>query len=216
MQGVGKMDVTKLSRAEKKIYDLERIQELIEENHGLVRTAQISDLGIDYRRVKALAEEGELIRVKNGYYSARSYKGNEEELIVQMFPDGIFTMETALYYYGYLENKPFGWHIAVDKNKSRSRFKIDYPNVIPYYTEPKVMSIGSTTIEVAGHTMGIFTKERVVCDCLKYQDKMDREDFKKAILKYILDEEKDVAALMEIARERKVTGKVQSMIGVWL
>ena len=33
---------------------------------------------------------------------------------------------------------------------------------------------------------------------------------------YIKDEEKDIAALMEYARERKVLKRVQSLIGVWL
>ena len=64
--------------------------------------------------------------------------------------------------------------------------------------------------------MQIYTKDRLVCDCLKYQEKMDREDFKKAILSYIQDEDKDVAALMTYAKERKVMKKVQTMIGVWL
>ncbi|MCR5144514.1 MAG: type IV toxin-antitoxin system AbiEi family antitoxin domain-containing protein [Lachnospiraceae bacterium] len=210
------MDLNKLSRVEKRVYDLERIQELVDENNGLVRTVQITDLGIDYRRILSFMEDGDVIRVKNGYYTTKSYKGTEDELIVQMFPDGVFTMQTALYFYGYLENKPYAWHIAVDKNTSRSRFKIEYPNVESYYTEPKVMELGLSHIEVAGHEMGIFTKERVICDCLKYQDKMDREDFKKGLLAYIADDTKDVGALMEIARERKVLNKVQNMIGVWL
>ena len=64
--------------------------------------------------------------------------------------------------------------------------------------------------------MQIYTKERLVCDCLKYQEKMNREDFKAALLSYIQDEDKDVASLMEYARERKVVKKVQTMIGVWL
>ena len=45
---------------------------------------------------------------------------------------------------------------------------------------------------------------------------MDRNDFKRGVLSYILDEDKDVAALMDIARERKVLKKVQNIIGVWL
>ena len=36
------------------------------------------------------------------------------------------------------------------------------------------------------------------------------------ILEHIKDEEKDIAALMEYARERKVLKRVQSLIGVWL
>jgi hypothetical protein len=45
---------------------------------------------------------------------------------------------------------------------------------------------------------------------------MDREDFKQALLSYIQDDRKDIGALMEYAKERKVRKKVQTMIGVWL
>ena len=45
---------------------------------------------------------------------------------------------------------------------------------------------------------------------------MDRIDFKEAIQSYIKDEDKDISALMEYARDRKVIKKVQSLIGVWL
>ncbi len=210
------MDISKLSREEKKAYDLERIDALVQEREGLAQTAEIEALGIDYRRILQFVKEGYLIRVKSGYYKTKYYDGSEEAMIVRMFPDGILTMESALYYYGYLKERPYEWKIAVSKNTSKSRFKIDYPNVQPYYCETNVLSQGVTTITLDGKEMQIYTKERLVCDCLKYQDKMDREDFKKAILSYIQDEDKDVAALMEHAKERKVMKKVQSMIGVWL
>jgi hypothetical protein len=62
----------------------------------------------------------------------------------------------------------------------------------------------------------IYDKDRMICDCLKYESKMNREDFKEALQSYIKDEDKDISALMEYARERKVVKRVQSLIGVWL
>lgn len=210
------MDITKLSREEKKAYDLERIDGLVQKNQGLVKTSEITDLGIDYRRILQFLEEGYLKRVKSGYYTTKYYDGSEEQLVARMFPDGVLTMETALFYYGYLTQRPYAWSIAISKNVSKSRFKMDYPNLLPYYSEPKVLTMGVTEIGVGGEKMKIYTKERLVCECLKYQEKMDRQDFKKAILTYINEEEKDVAALMEYAKERKVLKKVQNMIGIWL
>ena len=93
---------------------------------------------------------------------------------------------------------------------------MDFPKVIPYYTEPEALEIGSTTITFNGCQFQIYDKDRLICDCLKYESKMDREDFKAAIQAYIKDEDKDILSLMEYARERKVVKKVQSMIGVWL
>ena len=195
---------------------LEKIQKCIEDKGGIAKKEQLSALGIDYRRVLDFLDSKDIIRIKNGYYTHGIDRFSEEELVAKLFPDALLCMESALYAYGYLTNKPYGFHLAIDKNTSKSRFKMDYPKVIPYYTEPESLKIGATTIEYEGFQFGIYDKERVICDCLKYESKMDRDDFKKAIQSYIKDEDKDISMLMEYARERKVVKKVQSLIGVWL
>ncbi len=206
-----------LSRDEKKQYQLEQINDLVEKNGGLVKASEIDALGVDYRRVLAFVEEGYLIRVKSGYYTTKYFECSEDQWILKLFgEDGILTMESALYVYGYIKDRPYKWSIGINKNTSKSRFNIVYPIIEPYYTEPEVMELGVTEAEFAGGKMKIYTKERLICDVLKYQEKMDREDFKKGVLAYIMDENKDVAKLMEYAKERKVLKKVQTMIGVWL
>ncbi len=206
-----------LSRDEKKQYQLEQINDLVENNGGLVKASDIDALGVDYRRLLKFVEEGYVIRVKSGYYTTKYYECSEEQWILKLFgEDGILTMESALYVYGYLTDRPYRWTIAINKNTSKSRFNIDYPIVEPYYTEPEVLELGVSTADFAGGTMKIYTKERLICDVLKYQEKINREDFKKGVLGYIMDEQKDVARLMEYAKERKVLKKVQTMIGVWL
>lgn len=195
---------------------LEEIKEFIQEKGGIVKKEQLNELEIDYRRILKFVDNGDLIRIKSGYYAVNLENFSEEELIAGLFPDCVLCMENALYQYGYISKKPYGWKLAVDKNTSKSRFKLDYPQVIPFYTEPEALAMGVTTISMAGKTMKIYEKERLVCDCLKYEEKMERELFKEGILSYIQDTEKDVAKLMEYARARKVLKKVQSMIGVWL
>ena len=195
---------------------LEKVIQCIDENGGIVKKEQLSDLGIDYRRILDFVDRKEIIRIKNGYYTYGVDRFSEEELVAKLFPDGLLCMESALYAYGYISRKPYGFTLAVDKNTSKSRFKLDYPKVIPYYTEPESLKIGATTITYANCQFQIYDKERVICDCLKYESKMDRMDFKEAIQSYIKDEDKDISTLMEYARERKVVKKVQSLIGVWL
>ena len=195
---------------------LEKVIQCIDENGGIAKKEQLSDLGIDYRRVLDFVDRKEIIRIKNGYYTYGVDRFSEEELVAKLFPDGLLCMESALYAYGYISRRPYGFTIAVDKNTSKSRFKLDYPKVIPYYTEPESLKIGATTISYANCQFQIYDKERLICDCLKYESKMDRMDFKEAIQSYIKDEDKDISSLMEYARERKVVKKVQGLIGVWL
>ena len=195
---------------------LKEVYKCIDDNGGIAKKEHFATLGIDYRRILDFVEARDIIRIKNGYYTYGMERFSEEELVSKLFPDGVLCMESALYAYGYISCKPVGFHIAIDKNTSKSRFKLDYPKVIPYYTEPEVLTIGVTRIEYQANSFQIYDKDRLICDCLKYESKMNREDFKEAVQSYIKDEDKDISALMEYARERKVVKRVQSLIGVWL
>ena len=195
---------------------LEAVHAFIDQNGGIVKKEEFAQLDVDYRKILEFVDNGSLVRIKNGYYTDRIDRFTEEELIARLFPDARLCLESALYAYGYIQQKPYGWHLAVDKNTSKSRFKMDYPKVIPYYTEPEALELGSTTIEQNGLTFQIYNKERMICDCLKYEEKLEREVFKEGLQSYIRDTDKNISALMEYARARKVVGKVQSMIGVWL
>lgn len=192
------------------------LEKLLEENNGVVKAAQLYPLGLTYRNIQGLVKAGILDHVKSGYYSMHYQEKPQEDIILGLFPDGILCMDTALYYYGYIEKRPYEWSIAISKNTSKSRFHMDYPVVKPYYTEPEVLKLGVTTIPFAEGKMQIYDKERLICDCLKYEERIDREDMKKALMGYIGEAEKDIEKLMEYARARKVVAKVQSRIGVWL
>ena len=188
----------------------------MDENGGIIKTSQITELGVDYRRILSWVKDGTLERVKSGYYSFGFKERSEEDLILGLFPDGVLCLESALYYHHYIDRKPYQWHIAIDKNTSKSRFKMDYPVILPYYTEPEVLKLGVEEIPFASGMMKIYNKQRMICDCLKFEEKLDRDIFKRALLSYIADNSKDIAELLTIARERKVLQKVQSTLGVWL
>ena len=125
-------------------------------------------------------------------------------------------MQSALYCYGYRKAKPFQWTIAVDKNTSKSRFLMEYPSVCPYYTEPEALSLGVTEIDFSVGRMKIYEKERLICDCLKYEDRLEREELKGALLAFLGERNIRVDRLLSYARARKVLSKVQNRIGAWL
>ncbi|MCR5272467.1 MAG: type IV toxin-antitoxin system AbiEi family antitoxin domain-containing protein [Lachnospiraceae bacterium] len=208
--------MSKMTRREKDEYLLNTVKEKMAESGGILKTADITGLGIDYRRVVKWLDEGKIFRLKSGYYAASKEDKPEEDIVAGFFPDGVLTMDSALYAYGYLKEQPMEWHIAIDKNTSKSRFKMDFPLVRPYYTEEEVLKVGVTTTKINEATFKIYDKERLVCECLKYEDKLDRNILKDFLLEYIKDENKDIVRLLEYAKYRKVSAKVQTRIGVWL
>ena len=91
------------------------IKKQMEENHGIVKKEVLTKQGIDYRRINQLVKDGKLARIKNGYYTDRIDDFSEDALVAALFPDAKLCMESALYAYGYINEKPYGWTIAVDK-----------------------------------------------------------------------------------------------------
>lgn len=210
------MSEIKLTRQEKRDKQIQAIQELMEKNNGVVKTSQLYTLGLDYRRIQNFVEYGVIEKVKNGYYAMNFHKKREEDIMAALFPDCVLTMESALYCHHYLKNRPFKWTVAVDKNTSKSRFKLDYPLVLPYYTEPEVLQMGVEKMQIGNVEMSVYCRERLICDILKYENRMEREDLQQALRAFLSDKNKDIAKLLSYARERKVLSKVRSQIGVWL
>lgn len=192
------------------------IEKIMQENGGIAKASQLYPIGLTYRSIQGLVADGVLDHVKSGYYSVNYKDKSEESILLGLFSDCVLTMDTALYYYGYILQRPLTWSIAVSKNTSKSRFKMDYPVLHPYYTEPEVLKFGVTRIPFGEGTIQIYEKERLICDCLKYEERLERDTMKRALLSFIAEPEKDIAKLMEYAKERKVVTKVQERIGVWL
>jgi len=206
-----------MSQEEQRIYWLEKITEKLQENGGWAKTGDLLSLGVDFRRLGAYVEDGSLCHLKSGYYCLPlSTPEQEANLVSGLFSDGVLTMQSALFAHGYIDELPVGWAVAISKNVSKSRFLLENPEVEPYYVEPEVLSFGVEEKEVLGSRFQVYTKDRLVCEVLKYQDRLDRDVFKRACFAYIQDDTKDAALLMDYAKKRKVVKKVETMIGVWL
>ena len=125
-------------------------------------------------------------------------------------------METALFYYRYSDRNPVEWNIAIDKNTSRQRTKIDYPFIKAYRVEPALLSIGETKGEIDSTEVRIYDRDRTICDVLRNMNKMDKEIFNKAVQSYVKDSKKNIPNLMEYAKVLRVQKRVKELIGVWL
>lgn len=196
---------------------IDRAYETFSQYGGMMRTNQLSDEKIYYKDIQELIKEGYVEKIRTGYYQWVGYEGySEVTTVVRLFSDGIFCMETALRHYGYSDRTPSDWHIAVNKNSNKTRFNIEYPFVKPYYVEPKVLELGLSEQTIDGNKVRIYDKERVICDCLRYRNKMDREIFNKAIQNYIYDTKKNIPKLIEYAEILRVKKIVKDIIGIWL
>ncbi|MDD2534320.1 MAG: hypothetical protein PHC86_06440 [Eubacteriales bacterium] len=196
---------------------VEEIKRLFFEHGGMLRTADLSHARIYYKDIQLLLEQGRIEKIRTGYYQWIEQDNLSEVVIIKrLFPDAILCLVSALHYYGYSDRTPLRWTIAVSKDSPKSRFKIDYPFVKPYYVEPSLLELGLTSVEIDGNVVKIYDRERTICDCLRYMNKMDKEVFTKAIRHYVDDSHKDIYRLIQYAKLLRVQARVKNLIGVWI
>ena len=199
------------------MHDVQYYKSIFDKYGGMMRTTQLAEEKIFYPQREKLIADGYVEKIRRGYYQwINPDDFSEVRTVIRLFPDAILCMDTALRYYGYSDRTPSNWHLAVSKDSGKSRFKIDYPFVKPYYVEPAVLELGLITGTMDGHAIRIYDKERLICDCLRYRNKMDKEVFNKAIRKYITDPKKSIPKLMEYAGPLRVKKLAKDLIGVWL
>lgn len=183
----------------------------------IIRTVDLNNIGLFSREIAELIDAGKLERIKQGYYRlAESENNSDAKLISDLYPDGVLCMTTALFYYGYSDRTPLTWDIAVDRNTSKARFNIDYPYVKPYYIDKVHLEYGITEAIYENYILKIFDRDRLICECIKHENKMDREIYNKAIQAYINDSKKNITNLLDYAKRRNIHKKVRERIGVWL
>ena len=123
--------------------DVEKYKKIFERYGGIMRTKDLQKEKVQYRALQRLIDQGAVEKVRYGYYQWIDPEDFSEFVTVsRLFPDAVFCMETALRYYGYSDRNPTEWHMAVSKDSGKSRFKIDYPFVKPYYVDPACLEVG--------------------------------------------------------------------------
>lgn len=198
-------------------YDKERLNEIFASYKFIMTSAQLNREKLYYRDIQWMLREGLVRKTKRGHYHwIDDNDTNEVNLINILFPEAVLCMETALFYYNYIEKKPEEWNIAIDKNISRQKTNIDYPLLKVYRLEPELVPIGETSGLIDDVKVKIYDRERTICDVLRNMKRIDKETFNLTIQNYVKDSKKNTDNLIEYAKALRVKNKVKALIEMWL
>lgn len=187
-------------------------RKIINQNGGIAKTSELNKAGLQNFEIAKLCNNGELERVKQGYYQIANQEDiSEEKMITTFFKEGIVCMDSALFYYGYSDKTPSVWTIAVPRSVTRSKLKIDNFAYRVYFIQNDNLLLGKTEGIFNGVKLPVYDRERTICDCFKYRTKMDRELFDKAVNAYIVDDNKNLGNLFRYAEKMRVYKKVHEV-----
>lgn len=192
------------------------IEDMFKNHNGVMKTAELYDNGITKYELKKFLASNILERISKGYYKLVNQDISDIGIVSKVVPSAVLCFDSALFHYGYSDRIPSAIHIAIDKDISKSKVKFDYPFVKAYFVEPFLLELGVEKTTIDDIEILIYSRDRLICDCLYYENKMEIELLNKAITNYIKDPKKNISKLMEYAKIRKVEKKVYDKIGIWL
>ncbi len=197
--------------------DINVYKSIFDKHSGVIKLSDFTANGFHNTELNKLIEKGLVGKIKTGYYEWLDGDVISDAVVIRkLFPEGVVCLDSALYLYGYTERTPSAWHIAVSKNRKKSKYKIDYPPIQFYFLIDKYLEVGLSEITFEDHTLSIFDRDRTICDVIRYELKMDKEVFNYAIKAYVKDSKKNISNLLDYAEIMRIKSKVSRIIGMWM
>ena len=179
---------------------VEEIKQIAINNNGIISTKILEENNIHRQYLKNLVDNGYLIKVSRGLYVLPDKDVSEFYIMGEQYKSGIFSHNTALYFYNLTDRTPF----VVDMTfPSNVRISNDMLNC--HYINKERLEIGLVTKELEdGTSIRIYNMERTICDIIRDRNKIDTQIFNTALKEYMKRNDKNLNLLYEYAKIFKI------------
>jgi predicted transcriptional regulator of viral defense system len=193
----------------------EAIRNMLEQQGGIVTTAQVSAAEIPRLYLSKMVAEKLLRRVDRGVYAAPEAWEDEMFLLQYKYSKGIFSHETALYIHGFTDRTPisfvmtfpYGYH-----TKSIASKNIRMKKAIKSIYELGIVEEKTTF----GNKIRLYDLERTLCDIAKGNNNCDIQIVNQAMKKYAAFKGKNISRLLQYAEQLRVKPKILAYMEILL
>lgn len=190
--------------------NIEKIKELVQNNNGILLVKEVQKNDIHRQYIKQLEETGYLRKVSKGVYVEKEKEINEFFILGQKYKKGIFSHNTALYFYNLTDRTP----IKIDMTFP-SYITVHDRSIKIHYVQEEKHNLGLKIMRLQdGTTIQIYDMERTICDIIRDRNKIDPQIFNDAIKGYIKKKEKNLILLYEYAEKFKIQNILKNYMEV--
>lgn len=192
---------------------LEKLEKLIQKQHGTVLSADLDLYEIPRTYLQIMVAKGKLERVDRGVYVSTDAIEDELFSMQTKYPKLIYSHETALYLHGLSDRTPFEYSASVPSGYKvvgsvADRFKI-------YYIKKELHELGVETIKSShGNPIRTYDVERTICDLIRSRSRIDVQILNDALKRFVKLKSADHSILLEYARKLKVETVLKSYLEV--
>ena len=191
----------------------ERIHKVFKKHKGFARTKDILAAGIHTRNIKRVREKEQVVQVKRGLYRLADIPLISNLGFIDLaraIPGGVICLLSALSYYELTTFNPSVIAMAICRGSRKP--KINYPPVEFYHFSKKQFEAGINKIKVKGHEIRIYNREKTICDCFRYRNKLGLDIAKEGLSEYLKRKDRDLEKLLEYAE----ICRIKPLLQTWL
>ena len=188
----------------------EKIKEIVNKNNGILYSKDLEKYNIHRQYLKELEESGYLKKVFRGMYVKSDKSINEFFIMSQRFQTGIYSHNTALYFYNLTDRTPIKFDMTFPSN-----VRIDNEYITGHYIKKEKHLIGATKIKLEDNTtIQIYDLERTIWDIIRDRNKIDPQIFNTAMKEYSKRKNKNLNLLYKYAKKFRIENKLKQYMEV--
>ena len=193
----------------------EQMDLLLEQNKGMIRTAQIQNMGITKTAFYRYSKEKSLEQVAHGIYASADAWPDAMYLLHLRFGQIVFSHDTALFFHDLTDREPLEYSVTVKAGYHSLQLKAEGVKV--YTVKKELVGLGVTTTQTPfGHTVPVYDKERTICDLVRSRNNIEMQTLQGALKQYARDKDKNLRKLMQYASALRVEKILRQYLEVLL
>jgi len=186
----------------------------IKDSNGIITIDDFKKNNISYHYINKLVKDNSIIRIKSGMYVKTDCFIDQFYFIQHKIRKGVFSYNTALYLLGKTEVIPHVIEITVPRdyhmtNKDKS--------VKIHYTNNENIKLGVIKVKSPyGMIVTTYNLERTICDIVKNQSILDREQINKVIRNAFIHGQIDGNKLIQYSKKLRCEKRIRNIIEVMI
>lgn len=151
---------------------------------------------------------GKLFKIEKGIYSDKA-NVSEIEIIAFKYPEAIFTLDSAFYFYSLTDVVPDKYIMATDRNAAKIRDE----RISQIFCPQAYLKTGKVSMNYSNSQIHIYNRERLLIELIRYRRKIPFDYYKEVILSY-RDQamELDIELIQDYAEQFPQSSKIMDMI----
>lgn len=168
---------------------------------GVARRVDFDIAGIHRQYVALAWRDGRIERISRGLYRLAGMPRNRHSRLIEIckrVPHGVICLQSALFYYGFLEDEPQQHCIAIDRKSWRPVISDWAVQFIRFSGATFTQGVVNLTLD--GVAIRIYSPMKTIADLLKYRNRLGIELTNDALLGSVRTNQYNPYRLLHFAR----------------